>query len=108
MQNGQVLAQQLDLGSINLGNVALGRKLLDELMAKGAPVPREFVMVQEMLEACERNSLQVAANIADARREKSQARLKGNEALLKEQNDLFEKIAAAYNCLAATDEWTKK
>ena len=94
--------------SINLGNVALGRKLLDELTAKGTQVPHEFVQVQEMLEACERNSLQVAANIADARREKSQARLKGNEALLKEQNDLFEKIAAVYNGLAATDEWTKK
>ncbi|OQR85716.1 hypothetical protein THRCLA_23010 [Thraustotheca clavata] len=89
-------------------NVALGRKLLGELQQMGAQVPTEFIQVQEMLEACEKNSMQVAANIADARRDKSQQRLKGNEALLKEQSDLFEKIAAAYKNLAQKEDWVKK
>ncbi|KAG9399089.1 hypothetical protein AC1031_012045 [Aphanomyces cochlioides] len=82
-------------------NVTLGRKLIEELQQMGA-------QVQDMLEACERNAMQVAANIADARREKSQQRLKGNEALLKEQSDMFDKISQTYKKLAQDDEWIKK
>ncbi|KAF0700442.1 Aste57867_9026 [Aphanomyces stellatus] len=89
-------------------NVALGRKLIDELRQMGAQVPAEFIRVQDMLEACEKNALQVAANISDARREKSQLRLKGNETLLKEQNDLFDKISQTYKKLAQDDDWIKK
>ncbi|CAK4081315.1 unnamed protein product [Aphanomyces euteiches] len=89
-------------------NVTLGRKLIEELQQMGAQVPIEFIKVQDMLEACERNAMQVAANIADARREKSQQRLKGNEALLKEQSDMFDKISQTYKKLAQDDEWIKK
>ncbi|OQR96707.1 hypothetical protein ACHHYP_13765 [Achlya hypogyna] len=94
--------------STSLSNVALGRKLIEELRTMGAAVPEEFVRVQDMLEAVEKNSMQVAANIAEARRDKSHARLKGNEALLKEQSDLFEKISASYKALATNEDWVKK
>ncbi|KAF0736907.1 hypothetical protein AaE_008975 [Aphanomyces astaci] len=89
-------------------NVALGRKLIDELQQMGAQVPDELLKVQEWLEVCEKNAMQIAANISDARREKSQQRLKGNETLLKDQSDMFDRIAQTYKKLAQDDSWIKK
>ncbi|ETW06605.1 hypothetical protein H310_02819 [Aphanomyces invadans] len=75
-------------------NVALGRKLIQELQEMGAQVPDEL--------------LKIASNISDARRDKSQQRLKANEALLKDQSDMFDQIAHTYKKLAQDDSWIKK